>query len=78
MKRASKFRPYNLAHEFRAPAGVASAGICDESGNLAGSSCPKVRTEWFINGTEPTSTCESHGVPAEIGAAVAGGGDSIP
>ena len=78
MKRASKFRPYNSAHEFRAPAGVASAGICDESGNLAGSSCPKVRTEWFINGTEPTSTCESHGVPAEIGAAVAGGGDSIP
>jgi len=57
---------------------VASAGICDESGNLAGSSCPKVRTEWFINGTEPTSTCESHGVPVEIGAAVAGGGDSIP
>ena len=48
MKRASKSRPYSSAHEFRAPAGVVSAGICDESGNLAGSSCPKVRTEWFI------------------------------
>ena len=63
MKRASKSRPYSSAHEFRSPAGVVSAGICEESGNLAGAGCPKVRTEWFISGTEPTSTCESHGVP---------------
>ena len=76
MKRASKSRPYGSAHEFRAPAGVVSAGICDESGNLAGPSCPKVRTEWFINGTEPTSTCESHGVPADIGAVAADAADS--
>ena len=77
MKRASKSRPYSSAHEFRAPAGVVSAGICEESGNLAGSSCPKVRTEWFITGTEPTSTCESHGVPADIGAEIEGAADPI-
>ena len=77
MIRASKSRPYNSAHEFRAPAGVVSAGICDQSGNLAGPACPKVRTEWFINGTEPTSTCESHGVPAAIGAVVGNAADSI-
>ena len=77
MKRASKSRPYSSAHDFRAPAGVSSAGICEESGNLAGSSCPKVRTEWFIAGTEPKSTCESHGVPADIGGVAAGAADSI-
>jgi penicillin-binding protein 1B len=77
MKRASKSRPYSAAHEFRSPAGVVSAGICDESGELAGSACPKARTEWFISGTEPTSTCASHGVPADIGAVVTGAADSI-
>jgi penicillin-binding protein 1B len=76
MKRASKSRPYSSAHEFRSPAGVISAGICEESGNLAGSGCPKVRTEWFISGTEPTSTCGSHGVPADIGVEIEGEADS--
>jgi penicillin-binding protein 1B len=77
MKRASKSRPYSSAHEFRPPAGVTSAGICEESGNLAGSSCPKVLTEWFIAGTEPKSTCESHGVPADAGGVTTGAADSI-
>ena len=57
---------------FRPPAGVVSAGICEESGNLAGAGCPKARTEWFISGTEPTVNCESHGVPTGIGAEIEG------
>jgi penicillin-binding protein 1B len=77
MKRASKSRPYSSAHEFRSPAGVISAGICEESGNLAGSGCPKVRTEWFISGTEPTSTCGPHSVPADIGVEIEDAADPI-
>jgi penicillin-binding protein 1B len=77
MKRASKSRPYSSAHDFRAPSGVISEGICEESGLLAGSRCPKVRTEWFISGTEPTSSCDSHGVPADGDGATAGAEDSI-
>jgi len=70
MKRASKSRPYSSAHEFRAPSGVISEGICQESGNLAGPSCPKVRSEWFISGTEPTTICDSHNLHAELGAVI--------
>ena len=50
-------------------------------------SAMRVETRWvqlpesshrgFINGTEPTSTCESHGVPADIGAVAADAADSI-
>lgn len=70
MKTASKTRPYSLAHEFRLASGVVSAGICEASGNLAGTSCLKVRTEVFISGTEPTSTCEAHTVHDDIGAVI--------
>jgi penicillin-binding protein 1B len=60
MKRAAKTRPYSAAREFRAPSGVVPADICGASGELAGANCPKVRTEVFISGTEPTSVCDMH------------------
>jgi penicillin-binding protein 1B len=67
MKRAAKVRPYSQAREFRSPSGVVSAGICEVSGNLAAPDCPKVRSEVFISGTEPTTICEGHGTPDGIG-----------
>jgi penicillin-binding protein 1B len=60
MKAAAQTKPYSAAHEFRAPAGIASAEICDTSGELAGANCPKVHTEVFISGTEPTTVCDQH------------------
>jgi penicillin-binding protein 1B len=60
MKHASQAFPYSAAHDFRAPSGIATAQICSESGELAGPYCPKVRTEVFIDGTEPTTFCNRH------------------
>jgi membrane carboxypeptidase/penicillin-binding protein len=60
MKRASTYRPYNAVHDFRPPAGISSAEICDATGNLAGSSCERTRNELFISGTEPTEVCDGH------------------
>ena len=64
MKRAARIRPYSAAHEFQPPAGVVSADICGESGQLAGPYCPHVRSGVFIAGTEPTSFCQSHRIIA--------------
>jgi penicillin-binding protein 1B len=60
MKRAAQIRPYNLAHQFRAPSGVVTAEICDTTGELAGPYCPNVHSEVFISGTQPTSPCTAH------------------
>jgi penicillin-binding protein 1B len=60
MKRAAQIRPYNSAHEFRAPSGVVTADICETSGELAGPYCPLVHSEVFIAGTEPRSICTTH------------------
>jgi penicillin-binding protein 1B len=57
MKRAAQIRPYSSAHEFKWPAGVVSASICGESGELAGPACPNPHPEVFIAGTEPTVVC---------------------
>jgi penicillin-binding protein 1B len=60
MKLAGQMAPYRAAHDFRAPSGVVTADICNDSGELAGSACPKVRSEFFIAGTEPTTMCTTH------------------
>jgi penicillin-binding protein 1B len=62
MKQAGQIAPYRTARDFRAPSGVVSAQICNETGELAGSSCPNVRNEFFIAGTVPTSVCSRHSV----------------
>jgi penicillin-binding protein 1B len=62
MKRASKFRQYRDAKAFPAPAGIVSADICAESGQLAGPNCPDHHAEVFINGTQPVIQCELHSV----------------
>jgi 1A family penicillin-binding protein len=42
------------------PAGMVSAMIDPESGQLAGQWCPQRKTEWFKPGTVPTDTCTMH------------------
>jgi len=60
MKRASQLRQYRSAQSFTAPAGIVSARICTETGLLAGDFCPSVRSDLFINGTEPGAQCQLH------------------
>ena len=61
MKRAHEHREYHNVSEFEAPAGVVSVQIDPLSGELATAACPKVRTEFFIEGTQPVEMCRLHG-----------------
>jgi penicillin-binding protein 1B len=61
MKRAYERRDYRNVSEFSAPAGVTSVQIDPESGLLATASCPQVRTEYFIEGSQPVESCNLHG-----------------
>lgn len=45
--------------DFSGPAGVVLVKVDQKSGGLAGSSCPSDVQQAFIEGTEPTKTCES-------------------
>jgi len=60
MKRALRFREYRDTKPFESPGGVVSIMIDPESGMPATSSCPKVRREVYIAGTEPVGTCPLH------------------
>ncbi len=48
------------ALDFEEPDGIAHADVCLESGELATDRCTDVRSEVFIEGTEPTTTCHIH------------------
>jgi penicillin-binding protein 1B len=61
MKRAHEHREYRNVTEFDAPAGVVGVQIDPASGQLATAACPKVRTEYFIEGTQPGEQCQLHG-----------------
>ena len=61
MKRAHEHREYRNVSEFQAPAGVVGVQIDPASGQLATAACPKVRTEYFIEGTQPVELCALHG-----------------
>jgi penicillin-binding protein 1B len=61
MRRAAQISPYRSAHDFKAPAGIVSAQICSDTGELASPLCPNTRNEVFIAGTEPTTLCQRHG-----------------
>lgn len=45
---------------FQAPAGVVSAYIDHESGQLATEECPNSRLTYFVAGTEPSNYCQIH------------------
>jgi penicillin-binding protein 1B len=61
MKRAYQHREYRNVTDFKAPAGVVSVQIDPQSGQLATAACPKVRTEYFVEGTQPVESCHLHG-----------------
>jgi penicillin-binding protein 1B len=61
MKRAHQEREYREVSGFDAPDGIVSAEIDPESGQLATTGCPEVRTEVFIAGTQPVELCRLHG-----------------
>jgi len=61
MKRAYMHREYRNVTEFTPPPGIVSVPIDPASGQLATASCPKVRNEYFIQGTQPVETCQLHG-----------------
>ncbi len=60
MKRAHMHREYRNVTEFQPPAGIASVQIDPETGQLATAACPKVQTEFFIEGTQPVEMCTVH------------------
>lgn len=51
--------------DFIMPDGVVKVQVCDLTGFLASTHCPKIRDEVFIQGTEPTEECRYHklGIP---------------
>ena len=60
MKRAAQFRQYRDAKQFQQPSGIVSVKICADSGQLAGEYCPNVRSDMFIDGTQPAVECQMH------------------
>jgi len=60
MKRAHEHREYRNVSEFEAPPGVVGVQIDPASGQLATAACPKARTEYFIDGTQPVELCQLH------------------
>jgi penicillin-binding protein 1B len=61
MKRAALHPDYRNVSQFAAPAGVDAVQIDPQSGELATPSCPRVITEYFVEGTQPVETCHLHG-----------------
>jgi len=61
MRRAHEHREYRNVTDFEPPPGVVSVQIDPESGQLATAACPKVRTEYFVEGTQPVEMCHLHG-----------------
>jgi penicillin-binding protein 1A len=45
---------------FPVPDSIVTAAVCEQTGQLATASCPLVRYEVFIAGTEPTTPCVLH------------------
>jgi penicillin-binding protein 1B len=60
MKRAIQFREYRSAQPFDAPDGVITVDIDPQSGMLATPSCPTMRQEVYIAGTQPVQACPLH------------------
>jgi len=61
MKRAHQHREYKNVHAFDPPDGIVTAEIDAETGQLATPSCPKIRSQVFIAGTQPVEICHLHG-----------------
>ncbi len=66
MKRAAKIPGYDSASPFQPPAGITTAEIDPETGQLASPNCAEVRNEYFIAGTEPLAYCDLHSHTAAL------------
>jgi penicillin-binding protein 1A len=54
-------RPDSIPSDsFPVPDSIATAAVCEQTGQAATPSCPLVRYEIFVAGTEPTSPCALH------------------
>lgn len=60
MKTATKYHRYEDVRAFKAPSGVIPVRICSDSGQLATEYCPNVRSDMFIEGTQPSVECQLH------------------
>lgn len=56
-----KVRPAGGYAPFGRPAGLTTAAVDSETGELATDRCPEVLTEFFLQGTVPTQVCYLHG-----------------
>ena len=54
-------RAYRTASDFDVPDGVVGVQVDPQSGELATSACPDIRTEYYLVGTQPTQFCHLHG-----------------
>ena len=70
MKQALALRPDLAGDTFPQPDGIVSAEIDPTSGMLATDSCPTKRTEYFIEGTQPSEPCTAHSGDLPTGTAV--------
>ncbi len=75
MARAHKHREYRDVTDFSIPPGVVGAQIDPDSGQLATSTCPKTRTEYYLAGTQPVQYCSLHGGASTQ---IAGWGTALP
>lgn len=64
MKKADEYEKLSVK-QFTEPSGIVTERICSESGQIAGDYCPPgtVRTEVFIDGTQPVQLCTVHTQP---------------
>jgi penicillin-binding protein 1B len=60
MKRAHQHREYRSVTGWDAPDGIVSVDIDPVSGQLATPTCPSMRPEYFISGTQPVQLCQLH------------------
>ncbi|MEO8128332.1 MAG: PBP1A family penicillin-binding protein [Bryobacteraceae bacterium] len=60
MKRAHQHREYRNVTGWDAPDGIVSVDIDPASGQLATPTCPSMRPEYFIAGSQPVQLCHLH------------------
>ena len=60
MKQALALRPELGGDSFPKPDDIVSEEIDPTTGKLATEQCPAKRTEYFIEGTQPTEACDAH------------------
>jgi penicillin-binding protein 1B len=58
MKNAVKLPQFSDVHDFVPPAGVVQVRLDDTTNLLANDTCPKDYTAAFLDGTQPTDTCD--------------------